>query len=172
MKAKESLRNWIKNLVEKNELYARPAGDVNVDEEADAIDVEDDVIIIIEGIVDELDLVPLEEEMAIVPVIDTTMAQAQARAKEYIARTNAKPLSNETEDAYATRLANIMFSGNDDRQTRSSRRRNNRDTATTMTPEEVGAAVEARKQYVLLKGTKNKRPYLQDPEASDWQGSW
>ena len=28
-----------------------------------------------------------------------------------------------------------------------------------MTPEEVGAAVEARKQYVLLKGTKNKRPY-------------
>ena len=44
MKAKESLRNWIKNLVEKNELYARPAVDVNVDEEADAIDVEDDVI--------------------------------------------------------------------------------------------------------------------------------
>ena len=28
-----------------------------------------------------------------------------------------------------------------------------------MTPEEVGAAVEARKQYVLLKGTRNKRPY-------------
>ena len=156
MKAKESLRNWIKNLVEKNELYARPAVDVNVDEEADAIDVEDDVI---EDIVDEMELVPLEEEMAIVPVIDTDIAQAQARAKEYIARTNAKPLSNETEDAYATRLANIMFSGNGDRQTRSRRRRNNRDTATTMTPEEVGAAVEARKQYVLLKGTKNKRPY-------------
>ena len=81
----------------------------------------------------------MEGEMAIVPVIDTTMAQAQARAKEYIARTNAKPLSNETEDAYMplALIANIMFSGNDDRQTRSRRRRNNRDTATTMTPEEV-----------------------------------
>ena len=44
MKAKEGLRNWIKNLIEKNKLYERPAGDVNVDEEADAIDVEDDVI--------------------------------------------------------------------------------------------------------------------------------
>jgi len=28
-----------------------------------------------------------------------------------------------------------------------------------MTPEEVGAAVEARKLYVLLKATKNKRPH-------------
>ena len=46
----------------------------------------------------------MEGEMAIVPVIDTTMAQAQARAKEYIARTNAKPLSNETEDAYSYML--------------------------------------------------------------------
>ena len=79
MKAKEALRNWIKNLVDKNELYARAAADVNVDEEAGAIDVEDDVI---EDIVDEMDLVPVEEEMAIVPVIDTTMAEAQARAKQ------------------------------------------------------------------------------------------
>ena len=101
----------------------------------------------------------MEEEMAIVPVIDTTMADAQARAKQYIAQTNAKPQPNETEDEYAARLANIMFSGNGDRQTRSQRRKNNRNIATTMTPEEVGAAVEARKQYVLLKGTKNKRPY-------------
>ena len=156
MKAKEALRNWIKNLVDKNELYARAAADVNVDEEAGAIDVEDDVI---EDIVDEMDLVPVEEEMAIVPVIDTTLAEAQARAKQYIAQTNARPQSNETEDEYAARVANIMFSGNEDRQTRSKRRKNNRDTGTTMTPEEVGAAVEARKQYVLLKGTKNKRPY-------------
>jgi hypothetical protein len=156
MKAKEALRNWIKNLVDKNELYARAAADVNVDEEAGAIDVEDDVL---EDIVDEMDLVPVEEEMAIVPVIDTTLAEAQARAKEYIARTNAKPLPNETEDQYAARLANIMFSGNEARQTRSNRRKNNRDAATTMTQEEVGAAVEARSQYVLLKGTKNKRPH-------------
>ena len=156
MKAKEALRNWIKNLVDKNELYARAAADVNVDEEAGAIDVEDDDI---EDIVDEMDLVPVEEEMAIVPVIDTTLAEAQARAKQYIAQTNARPHSNETEDQYAARVANIMFSGNEDRQTRSNRRKNNRDTGTTMTPEEVGAAVEARKQYVLLKGTKNKRPY-------------
>ena len=141
MKANEALRNWIKNMVDKSELYERAAGDVNVDKEAGAIDVEDDVI---EGIVDEMDLVPVEEEMAIVPVIDTTMADAQARAKQYIAQTNAKPRPNETEDEYAARLANIMFSGNEDRQTRSKRRKNNRDTATTMTPEEVGAAVEAR----------------------------
>ena len=137
MKANDALRNWIKNMVDKNELYERAAGDVNVDEEAGAIDVEDDVI---EDIVDEMDLVPVEEEMAIVPVIDTTMAEAQARAKQYIAQTNARPQSNETEDQYAARVANIMFSGNEDRQTRSKRRKNNRDTATTMTPEEVGAA--------------------------------
>ena len=79
MKANDALRNWIKNMVDKNELYERAAGDVNVDEEAGAIDVEDDVI---EDIVDEMDLVPVEEEMAIVPVIDTTMAEAQARAKQ------------------------------------------------------------------------------------------
>jgi hypothetical protein len=91
-----------------------------------------------------MDLVPVKEEMAIVPVIDTTMADAQARAKQYIAQTNAKPQPNETEDEYAARLANIMFSGNGDRQTRSQRRKNNRNIATTMTPEEVGAAVEAR----------------------------
>ena len=137
MKANEALRNWIKNMVDKSELYERAAGDVNVDKEAGAIDVEDDVI---EGIVDEMDLVPVEEEMAIVPVIDTTMAEAQARAKQYIAQTSAKPQFNETEDEYAARLANIMFSGNEDRQTRSKRRKNNRDTATTMTPGEVGAA--------------------------------
>ena len=72
-----------------------------------------------------MDLVPVEEEMAIVPVIDTTMAEAQARAKQYIAQTSAKPQSNETEDEYAaaSRLANIMFSGNEDRQTRSKRRK-------------------------------------------------
>lgn len=156
MKEKEKLRDWIKNLIDKNELYERPQGDVNADEEVDEVDAEDDGI---EDIVEEMDLIPVEEEMAIVPVIDTSLAAAQARAKQYIAQTNANPYRNETEDEYANRLANIMFSGNADRQTRSTRRKNNRDTSTTMTPEEVGAAVEARKQYVSLKGTKNKRPY-------------
>ena len=156
MKAKEGLRDWIKNLVEKSELYERPQGNVNADDEAGNIDDEDDGI---EDIVAEIDLAPVEEEMPIVPVIDTDLAQAQARAKQYITQTNARPQRSESEDEYATRIANIMFSGNEDRQTRSGRRRNNRDTSTTMTPEEVGAAVEARKQYVLLKGTKNKRPY-------------
>jgi hypothetical protein len=46
-------------MVDKSALYERAAGDVNVDKEAGAIDVEDDVI---EDIVDEMDLVPLEEE--------------------------------------------------------------------------------------------------------------
>ena len=80
-------------------------------------------------------LVPVEEEMAIVPVIDTTLAEAQARAKQYIAQTNARPQSNETEDQYAARVANIMFSGNEDRQVytkqqeeKQSRYRNDDDT--------------------------------------------
>jgi len=107
IKANEALRNWIKNMVDKSELYERAAGDVNVDKEAGAIDVEDDVI---EGIVDEMDLVPVEEEMAIVPIIDTTMVEAQARAKQYIAQTNAKPQSNETEDEYAARALRTLCS--------------------------------------------------------------
>ena len=73
MKAKEGLRDWIKNLVEKNELYERPQGDVNADDEAGNIDAEDDGI---EDIVAEVDLAPVEEEMAIVPVIDTDLAEA------------------------------------------------------------------------------------------------
>ena len=73
MKAKEGLRDWIKNLVEKNELYERPQGDVNADDEAGNIDAEDDGI---EDIVAEIDLAPVEEEMAIVPVIDTDLAEA------------------------------------------------------------------------------------------------
>ena len=56
-----------------------------------------------------MDLVPVEVEMAIVPVIDTTMAEAQAHAKQYIAQTNAKPQPNETEGEYAARLANIIL---------------------------------------------------------------
>ena len=73
MKAKEGLRDWIKNLVEKNELYERPQGDVNADDEAGNIDAEDDGI---EDIVAEIDLAPVEEEMTIVPVIDTDLAEA------------------------------------------------------------------------------------------------
>ena len=73
MKAKEGLRDWIKNLVEKNELYERPQGDVNADDEAGNIDAEDDGI---EEIVAEIDLAPVEEEMTIVPVIDTDLAEA------------------------------------------------------------------------------------------------
>ena len=154
MKAKEKLRDWIKNLVyNKNELYEHAQGDVNADEEVGAVDAEDDGI---EDIVEKMDLFPVEEEMADVPGIDTTMAEAQARAKQYIAQPNANPHGNETKGEYAARLANIMFSGNEDRQTRSKMRGNNRDNSTTMTPEEVGAAVEARKQYVLLKGQKIK----------------
>ena len=88
-------------------MYERAAGDVNVDEEAGAIDVEDDAI---EDIVDEMDLVPVEEEMAIVPVINTTMAEVQERAKQYIAETNAKPQSNETEDEYAASALRTLCS--------------------------------------------------------------
>jgi hypothetical protein len=101
---KEALRNWIKNLVDKNELYARAAADVNVDEEAGAIDVEDDAI------EDIVDLVPVEEEMAIVSVINTTMAEVQERAKQNTARTNAKPQSSETEDEYAASALRTLCS--------------------------------------------------------------
>ena len=89
MKAKEKLRDWIKNLVyNKNVLYEHAQGDVNADEEAGDIDAEDGGI---EDIVAEMELTPVEEEMAVVPVIDTDLGEAQARAKQYIAQIKAYP---------------------------------------------------------------------------------
>ena len=44
-----------------------------------------------------------------------------------------------------------MFGGSEARKLRSSRMGNGRNLETTMTPDEVGAAVEARKQYNQLR---------------------
>ena len=98
--------------------------------------------------VEEMDLIALEEEEnAIVPVHDTTLVEAQQRAKDYMTRTKAKPRRGEDEDTFADRIANIMFSGNADRKTRSQMKKtNHRVGETTMTTEEVGAAAEARKR--------------------------
>ena len=52
-----------------------------------------------------------------------------------------------------------MFGGSETRKLRSNRRGNGRNLETTMTPEEVGAAVEARRQYNELKGNKPRKPY-------------
>jgi len=59
--------------------------------------------------------------------------------------TKAKPLRGEDEKTFADRIANIMFSGNEDRKTRSQMKKNHRVGETMMTTEEVGAAAEARK---------------------------
>ena len=87
MKANEALRNWIKNMVDKNKSYECAAGDVNVDEEAGAIDVEDDVI---EDIVDEMDLVPVKEEMALSP----SLIQLWQRPRHARNNTLPKPTLN------------------------------------------------------------------------------
>ena len=160
MKAKQELKEWIKGLQSNHKVYGRPAEDENREEENEAEDVDCGG----EGAdlfeVEEMNLIALEEEeLAIVPVLDTSLADARQRAKDYMTRTKAKPLRGENEDTFADRIANIMFSGNNDRKTRSQNMRNHRVGETTMTTEEVGAAAEARKRFNEIKGTKKKRPW-------------
>jgi hypothetical protein len=52
-----------------------------------------------------------------------------------------------------------MFGGSETRKLRNNRRGIGRNLETTMAPEEVGAAVEARRQYNQLKGNKPRKPY-------------
>jgi hypothetical protein len=53
-----------------------------------------------------------------------------------------------------------MFSGNEDRQTRSQKMKSNhRVGETTMTTEEVAAGAEARKRFSQIKGTKPEKPW-------------
>ena len=128
-----------------SKLYGRPAEDGNGEEENEEEDGDGggeggDLLE-----VEEMDLIALEEEEnAIVPVYDTSLVEAQQRAKDYMTRTKAKPHRGEDENTFAERIANIMFSGNADRKTRSQMKTNHRVGETTMTTEEVGAAAEAR----------------------------
>ena len=160
MKAKPELKEWIKGLQTNHKVYGRPAEDGNVEEENEEEDAdgggEEGDLLNEEG----MDLIALEEEEnAIVPVHDTGLADAQQRAKEYMTRTKAKPCRGEDENTFAERIANIMFSGNADRKTRSQMKKNHRVGETTLTTEEVGAAAEARKLYSEIKGTKKTRPW-------------
>ena len=98
-------------------------------------------------------------ELAIDPVVDTSLADAHRRANEWMTRAKAKPNRNEDEGTFAERVANIMYSENNDRKTRSQVKTNHRVGETTRTTEEVGAAAEARKLYSEIKGTKKKRPW-------------
>ena len=160
MKAKPELKEWIIGLQTNHKVYGRPAEDGNRQEEDE--DQED-----VDGggeggglEMEEMDLIALEEEeLAIVPVLDTSLAEARQRAKAYMIRTGAKPWPGEDEKAFADRISNIMFSGNEDRKTRSQMKTNRRVGETTMTTEEVGAAAEARKLYSEIKGTKKRRPW-------------
>ena len=160
MKAKPDLAKWIAELQSNNKLYGRPAEDGNEEEENEEEDVDgggegEDLLQ-----VDEMDLIEVEEEeLAIVPVVDTNMTEARQRAKDYMTRTKAIPHRGEDENTFAERIANIMFSGNEDRKTRSQMKKNHRVGETTMTTEEVGAAAEARKRFNEIKGTKKKRPW-------------
>jgi hypothetical protein len=160
MKAKPELKEWIKGLQTNHKVYGRPAEDGNREEENEEEDVDGggeggDLLE-----VEEMDLIALEEEeLTIVPVLDTTLVEARQRAKDYMTRTKAKPHRGEDEDTFADRIAKIMFSGNADRKTRSQMKTNHRVGETTMTTEEVGAAAEARKLYSEIKGTKKRRPW-------------
>ena len=161
MKAKPDLKKWIEGLQTHNKLYGRPAEDGNGEEENEEEDVDgggegEDLLE-----VEEMDLIEVEEEeLAIVPVVDTTMTEARQRAKDYMDRTNAKPKRGEKEYEFAERIANIMFSGNEDRQTRSQKmKKNHRVGETTMTTEEVAAGAEARKRFSQIKGTKTEKPW-------------
>ena len=135
MKAKLDLKKWIQELQTNNKLYGRPAEDGNGEEENEEEDVDGDG----EGNglleVEEMDLIEVEEEeLAIVPVVDTNMTEARQRTKDYMTRTKAKPPRGGTEDTFADRIANIMFSGNEEKNTKSkdeedsSRWRDNDDT--------------------------------------------
>ena len=160
MKAKPELKTWIEGLQTDNKLYGRPAEDGNGEEENEEEDVDGggEGVDLLEG--EEMDLIALEEEeLAIVPVLDTSLVEAQQRAKDYMTRTKAKPHRGEDENTFAERIANIMFSGNEERKTRSQMKTNRRVGETTMTTEEVGAAAEARKRFNAIKGTKKQRPW-------------
>ena len=52
-----------------------------------------------------------------------------------------------------------MFSGNEDRKTRSQMKKNYRVGETMMTTEEVGAAAEARLRFSEIKGIKKQKPW-------------
>lgn len=160
LKAKPDLKKWIEGLQINNKLYGCPAADGNGEDENEEEDVDGGGEG--EGVleVDEMDLIEVEEEeLAIVPVVDTNMTEARQRAKVYMNDTKAIPLRGEDEQTFADRIANIMFSGNEDRKTRSQMKKNYRVGETMMTTEEVGAAAEARLRFSEIKGIKKQKPW-------------
>ena len=110
MKAKPELKKWIEGLQTDNKLYGRPAEDGNGEDENEEEDVDgggegEDLLE-----VEEMDLIE-EEELAIVPVLDTSLAEARQRAKDYMTRTKAKPHRGEDENTFAERRGEYIYYG-------------------------------------------------------------
>jgi hypothetical protein len=158
-KAKGNLREWIIGIESRGELYERPMEADPNEEDGDGVEDEGDIDYGNDENADDMMLIAVDDVVDEVPFVDENIAAAQVRAKQYMATCGAKPSRGETEDEYVNRIASIMFSGNDTRKTRSSRRGNRSNLETTMASDEVGAAVEARKHYNELKGNKPRKPY-------------
>ena len=109
-------------------------------------------------------------ELVIDHVVDTSLADAHRRANEWMAHAKAKPNRNEDEGTFTERVANIMYSENNDRKT-SQMKKNHRVGETTMTTEEVGAAAEARKRYSELKLKGQEEEAWEDLGRGGWQVS-
>ena len=159
LKAKGNLREWITGIESRGELYERPNEADPNEEDGDGDEEEGDMDNGNEENVEDMTLIPVDEVVDEVPYVDENISAAQTRAKQYIATSGAKPSRGETEEEYVIRIASIMFGGSETRRLRSDRRGNGRNLETTMTSDEVGAAVEARKQYNQLKGNKPRKPY-------------
>lgn len=158
LQAKGKLRDWVIGIESRGELCERPnEADLNVEDE-DGDGDEGDMDNGNEENVEDMTLIAVHEVVDEVPYVDENFAAAQTRAKQYIATSGAKPSRGETEEGYVTRIASIMFGGSEARNFRSNRRGNGRNLERTMVPDEVGAAIEARKQYNQLKGNKLRKP--------------
>ena len=163
MKAKPDLKKWIQELQTNNKLYGRPAEDENGEEENEEEDGDGEGKDLLE--VEEMDLIEVEEEeLAIVPVVDTNMTEARQRAKDYMTRTKAiqkrNPIEGETKTRLLIALQTLCFREMKSEKTRSQKmKKTHRVGETMMTPDEVGAAAEARKRFSELKGTKKQKPW-------------
>ena len=157
--AKGKLRDWIIGIENRGELYERPNEADSNEEDGDGDGDEGDMDDGNEENTEDMMLIPVDEVVDEVPYVDENISAAQIRAKQYIVSSGAKPSRGETVEEYALRIASIMFGGNETRKLRSNRRGNGRNLETTMTPEEIGAATEARRQYNELKGNKPRKPY-------------
>ena len=159
LKAKKNLREWIIGIETKGELYERSKEADPTEENGDGDEDEGNIDYENEEIAEDMMLIAVDDVVDEVPYVDENIAAAQVRAKQYITTCGAIPSRGESEEEYVNRIASIMFGESEARKLRSSRRGNGRNLETTMASDEVGAAVEARKQYNQLKGNKPKKPY-------------